>query len=233
MRFIFNIIFGLLAINSVLAAFTNAQAAPTNGEQHTPKVYLQAGAGGGVVGGGEFSNVGVMGTRLSAGYWLTSDLAIEGAFAAEANPFGGVSSSGFSIGANWLAYDHLSLRGAIRQRLMSEDGGIAGAIGEKVVGGTLAAVLCGDNAQACNDSIGSIEQSVNDLGLEVALASEWRWGAFTLGIEWASLYQPLYIIDQELSASANNQKATTDPGYGISDIGITARFLTLSLGATF
>ena len=45
-------------------------------------MYLQAGAGGGVV-GGEFSNVGVMGTRLSAGYWLTSDLAIEGAFAAE------------------------------------------------------------------------------------------------------------------------------------------------------
>ena len=115
---------------------------------------------------------------------------------------------------------------------MSEDGGIAGAIGEKVVGGTLAAVLCGDNAQACNDSIGSIEQSVNDLGLEVALASEWRWGAFTLGIEWR-LSTSLYIIDQELSASANNQKATTDPGYGISDIGITARFLTLSLGATF
>ena len=193
------------------------------------------GVGGGVISSGVGDGGSSVGALAAIGYRISPTVGVALEFS---NLVGGgnmldttTSSSRITASGSWMmGYDFI-LKGGIGHRSIQEQPSLGAGIGN-LVAGVVSAVLCGDE-QNCAIEAKSEITTVDDIGLELGLSSEWQWGWFTLGLEWASIYQPMALIDQSRTTDTNKGTIKTDPGFDLGDLPFEARLLTLNLGASF
>ena len=211
MKSIFPIIFTALAL-------TTAFASPASAEEADDILYGNVGMGLAHFSGGPADSAFAVAHRAGLGVRLSPNMAIETSLSSAADPLTtGVSTIGIGAGVNYRVSRHLELVGGLRYRRSEKtDSAITGAFGNIVEGLVKAAGEC--EGADCQVVEHDGNQTVDDLGIEVAVASQWQWSWFTLGVEWVSAHQAIVTFGSEND---------------LDDVSLETRLMTVHLGASF
>jgi len=224
MRYLLSLLIAIVCIS-----LTGVSAA--HADEKDDIVYGSVGMGGAQFTGGDFESGLGIGHRAGLGVRVSPELAIEATFTAASDPLtSGVSSTGLGVGVNWRAFRHLEVIGSLRYRQLEQKNSVAEAFGH-IVGEVVGVALCGDDPD-CRTQMPLNQSTVHDLGLEIAVASQWQWSWFTLGVEWASAHQSVAVLSQKHLYESEGSKIAA-PTFEAGDMPLEMRFLTLNLGASF
>ncbi len=145
----------------------------------------------------------------------------------------GYQSTGLTFGATWFVLDTLRLGAGVTHRDFADMASMGEGLGA-AIGSAIGAAFCTEvEDPQCAATAGLGRTSVQDIGLEIGIVSEWQWGAFTLGVEWLAAYQPIAILDQSVQVSGDGQAADRAAPLEVSDLPFDLRFGTVMLGASF
>ena len=222
-------------ILSLALIATQASAAPTVKERSDDHIFMNVGLGVGVTSSGLGDGGSSIAALATLGYRITPTVGVSLEFSGLDG--GGTSwdattiSSRITASGSWMMGYNFILKGGIGHRSTQKQPSLSASIGNLVTG-VVGVVLCGDEPD-CTIEADSEITKVDDIGLELGLASEWQWGSFTFGVEWASIYQPVALINQSRTTETNKGTVKTDPGFDLGDLPFDARLLTLNIGASF
>ncbi len=230
---------GLFTSLLLMLAVNIAVAKPTIEERQDDLLYLEGGLGIDSVLGGNINDLGytALGGAVRLGARITPTLAAELNLGTSHEFLGSGSTERATVGVNWMPIPNLALSGGIGARWLhaNDAGGIGEAIGT-VLGTAAGQIVCvALSGEPCDLPIENVITSTDtvDLGLEVAVLSQWQWSRFVLSVEWASVYQPIAILDQQQTFRKGDASVEIDPKMTVLDLPINVRIATVSVGASF
>lgn len=210
-----------------------ASARSSRAERAEDHVYLEASTMMGLFAGGALDTGPLFGVRGALGVRVSEDVALElQAYTAGDGLTHGYSSAGWAFGAVWFPRETLRLSAGVRYRRFADGIGLGEVVGE-VLGHVFIAPLCPPDDRSCPQAEFE-ELDVWDMGLDLALGSQWHWSVFTLGVEWIGLYRPMVVAGASRTYSNDEVSIRRDaPDIGAGDMPMEVRFLGFSLGASF
>jgi hypothetical protein len=118
-------------------------------------------------------------------------------------------------GINWAFLPNLALNGSL---------------GHRVIIDFDASWQLGPSADC--DEVTELE--TRDWGAQIGLSSDWQWGGFTLGVDWFSIYQPLFLDEAtQVTSMCEDESTTRSPDVKVTDLPMSFSLLTLKLGGSF
>ena len=235
-NFLIQVVLAIVFVNSGFAA-------PTLEERKNDIIYMETGLGLDNVGSGYLSGYQGIGVLARVGARLSPSLGAEVSFSSSSELFNTSYNERLTVGVNWMVMPNFSISGGIgARRLYGDDSDSFGATIGKALGTVAGVIVCSALTDGSCEPVPVAEEDTIvigtetvDLGIELGLSSQWQWRFLTLGVEWAAIYQPVAILQQNRTITniTKNTAVSLNPDLKLSDVPINARFATITLGASF